>query len=301
MREALRRHWPEYLIEAAGLGVFMISACLFATLLEHPGSPVRQAVSDPLLRRLLMGLAMGATAVAIIYSPWGKQSGAHINPAVTLSFFRLGKVRPWDAVFYVAAQFVGALLGVVLAAVLLRGALADPSVGYVVTRPGTGGVWLAFVAEAVISFLLMLVILIVSNQPDRIARLTGLCAGVLVAAYITLEAPLSGMSMNPARSMGSALPARVFTDLWIYFTAPPLGMLLAAQAYLAGAGARRVHCAKLHHQNDKRCIFCGSGVKDEAWAESAPARDTSPWSEDDVGSLTTSQSSRKRSSQGSMP
>src|SRR5574342_250979 len=105
MRSALARHWPEYLMEAAGLGIFMLSACLFDVLLEHPASPFRQAIADPLTRRMLMGVAMGLTAVVIIYSPWGMQSGAHLNPAVTLSFLRLGKVAIWDGVFYVLAQF----------------------------------------------------------------------------------------------------------------------------------------------------------------------------------------------------
>ena len=111
MRDTLRQHWPEYLMEAAGLGIFMVIACAFGTLLEYPASPVRQTITVPLLRRFLMGLAMALTAVSIIYSPWGKRSGAHLNPSVTLTFFRLGKVAPWDALFYVAAQFVGGLVG----------------------------------------------------------------------------------------------------------------------------------------------------------------------------------------------
>ena len=69
MLAALKHHWPEYLMEAAGLGLFMLSACVFATLLEHPASPVRQAISDPIQRRILMGLAMGLTAVSLVYSP----------------------------------------------------------------------------------------------------------------------------------------------------------------------------------------------------------------------------------------
>ncbi len=69
MLNALKQHWPEYLIEAAGLGFFMLSACAFGTLLEYPGSPVRQAINDPFARRILMGAAMGLTAVAIVYSP----------------------------------------------------------------------------------------------------------------------------------------------------------------------------------------------------------------------------------------
>src|SRR5260221_13218653 len=108
---ALRLHWPEYLMEAAGLGFFMVSACLFGALYENPASPVRQAVSSTLLRRLLMGFSMGLTSIAIVYSPWGKQSGAHINPSVTLTFLRLGKIPKWDALFYTLSQFVGAVLG----------------------------------------------------------------------------------------------------------------------------------------------------------------------------------------------
>ena len=106
MRDSLTRHWPEYVIEAAGLGFFMISACLFGTIFEHPSSPIRQAIIDPLPRRVLMGLTMGLTAITIIYSPWGKQSGAHINPSITLTFFRLKKVKPWDAFFTLAPNFL---------------------------------------------------------------------------------------------------------------------------------------------------------------------------------------------------
>src|SRR5262245_6849007 len=116
---AVREHWREYLIEASGLGLFMLSACLFVSLLEHPNSPIRHAVADPFLRRIPMGLATGLTAVAIVYSPWGQRSGAHLNPAVTLTFYRLGKIAPWDALFYVSAQFVGAVAGVGVAATML--------------------------------------------------------------------------------------------------------------------------------------------------------------------------------------
>jgi aquaporin Z len=257
MRNAVAQHWPEYLMEAAGLGIFMISACAFATLIEYPGSPLRQAISNPVLRRLMMGVAMGLTAMGIIYSPWGQQSGAHLNPGVTLTFLRLRRIAPWDALFYVTAQFFGGLAGVLLAAAVLGQKVVHPAVNYVATVPGAWGAGPAFLAEVVISFVLMATVLIASNT-DRLARLTGLFAGALIATYITLEAPISGMSMNPARTFGSALPGRVWTALWIYFTAPPLGMLLAASLYLRLRGAQGVICAKLHHHNDKRCIFrCG--------------------------------------------
>src|SRR3972149_6436780 len=90
-----------------------------------------------------------------------------------------------------------------------------------------------------ISFILMFLILIVSNTND-IARYTGLFAGVLVAVYISLEAPISGMSMNPARSFGSAFHAQLWTFIWIYFTAPPIGMLLASEVYLRTRGSNRI-------------------------------------------------------------
>ena len=256
MITALRQHWPEYLMEAAGLGIFMISACVFTILLEHPGSPVRMAINDPFFRRFLIGVAMGLTAIAIIYSPWGKQSGAHINPSVTLTFLRLGKVKSWDAIFYIIAQFTGALVGVTLVVAFVRHLISHPSVNFVSTLPGSRGTIVAFVAELTISFLLMTVILIVSNT-KKIARYTGILAGILVATYITLEAPLSGMSMNPARTFGSAIPAHHLMNLWVYFIAPVLGMLLASEGYIRVMGLSSISCAKLHHQNDKRCIHCG--------------------------------------------
>ena len=253
MLASLNRHWPEYLAEALGLGLFMVSACLFAALLWHPASPATRILPDGLERRALMGTAMGLTAIALIYSPWGRRSGAHLNPATTLTFWRLGKVTGADAVWYATAQLAGGLGGVLLTAAVLRPALAHPAVHYVVTMPGAG-VAGAFAAETAITFVLMTVVLHVSNTASR-ARLTGLCAGLLVAAYITFESPISGMSMNPARSLASAAPAGAWTHLWIYFVAPPLGMLAAAEAYVRRHGLGRVYCAKLHHDGGSRCIF----------------------------------------------
>ncbi|HYL82411.1 MAG TPA: aquaporin, partial [Candidatus Acidoferrum sp.] len=200
---------------------------------------------------------MGLTATGIIYSPWGMQSGAHLNPSVTLSFLRLGKVEAWDGLFYVLAQFVGGLSGVLFASACLSPWVSHPSINYVATVPGMDGPSVAFVAEFVISFGLMTVVLIASNT-EKLARFTGLFAAGLVAAYITVEAPLSGMSMNPARTLASAFPAHALRWLWIYFAAPPLGMLIAAELYRLLSRSGGVRCAKLHHQNNKRCIFrCG--------------------------------------------
>ena len=253
MLNALKEHWPEYLMEAAGLGIFMVSASVFTILLYHPASPALRVLPEEFPRRVLMGLAMGLTAIGIIYSSWGKQSGAHLNPAVTLTFFRLGKVASWDAVFYVIAQFAGGLAGVALIAAVAGKLLAHPSVNYVATLPGSGGTGAAFFGEVIIALILMSVVLLVSNT-KKLARFTGLFAGACVAAFITFVAPISGMSMNPARTFGSAVLPQLWDSLWIYFLAPPLGMLAAAAGYLRLKHA--VGCANLHHQNKLRCIFC---------------------------------------------
>jgi aquaporin Z len=254
---SLSVHWPEYLMEAALLGAFMVSACVFGVLYGFPGSPVRQAVSSGFLRNLLAGLSMGLTAFFIFYSPWGKQSGAHINPSVTLTFFRLGKIRFWDALLYMTAQSAGAVLGVLLVAEFLHREISDPAVRYVVTTPGPRGPWVAFIAEFIMAAGMMSAVLYFSNH-GRLSRYTGFVASLLVAVYITVEAPLSGMSINPARSFGSALPSGIWNQFWIYLTAPLLGMLTAAEVYLWRKGRHSVKCCKLHHDNRKRCIFCGA-------------------------------------------
>ena len=124
-----------------------------------------------------------------------------------------------------------------------------------VTVPGSTGVGVAFAAEVAISFVLMFAILLCSNTP-RVAPFTGLVAGLLVALYITLEGPLSGMSMNPARTFASAVLSGRWTGIWVYFTAPLLGMLAASDVYVRLRGAFRVRCAKLHHDDTYHCIFC---------------------------------------------
>jgi len=254
MRAEPRRHWPEYAIEAWALGTFMVSAGLATALIEHPDFGIRAAIPSDGLRRLLIGLAMGVTAIALIYSPWGKRSGAHMNPAVTLTFLALGKVRRADALGYISGQFVGGVAGVALVLALLGERFAAPPVAFVLTQP-TYGPRLAFALEWLISGVLMTAVLLLSSR-ERLARYTGLVAGALVAAFIALEAPYSGMSMNPARSFASAAVAGQWTNLWIYFVAPPLGMLTAALV-CAKRGAARAGCAKLVHADDARCIHCG--------------------------------------------
>jgi aquaporin Z len=255
--DAIVHHWPEYLIEAAGLGIFMVVAGMACTILEYPSSPIHQAIGNPVVRRALMGIAMGATAMSLTYSPFGKRSGAHFNPALTLAFLYAGKVKGWDALFYIVAQFIGGLLGVLFVHAACGNAFALAPVSFVVTVPGTSGVAIAFTCELAISFLLMSTVLYASNRA-RWRAYTGALCGLLIATYVTLEAPFSGMSMNPARTVASALPSGIWTAAWIYFIAPVAGMLFAVHAYRMASDNKHIACAKLApagHTDHADCIF----------------------------------------------
>lgn len=251
----LAAHWRLYAIEGSLLALFMVSACTFAMLLEHPDSLVRQAIASPLLRRAAMGVAMGLTAILMIHSHWGRRSGAHMNPAVTLSFVRLNRIAAWDATFYIGAQFVGGAVGIHLIGVLLPMPLNDPSVNYVTTMPGSDGAAAAWIAEFIISFALMSTILLLNRNP-RLAPFSGHAAALWLLIDITFEAPYSGMSMNPARSLASALPTGAYANLWIYFTAPVLGMLGAVEAHrwMTRRSAGKP-CCKLSHCEKIPCHF----------------------------------------------
>ena len=230
MLTALRRHWPDYLMEAAGLMVFMVGAGLFTTLFLYPGSPVQQALPSDLLRHAGLGACMGLVTFAIV-SAIGEKSGAHINPAVTWSFYRQGKIGGWDAIFYTLFQFIGALIAPILLLMVIGAPFTHDKVKFATTQPGDGvTVAAAFAAEFVISFILMLAALIALNS-KRFEKLVPALIAILIALYIALIAPISGMSLNPARSFGSAATADQWHGIWLYFVSPVLAMLLATELY----------------------------------------------------------------------
>lgn len=251
MPRVIARDFTVFALDGALLGIFMVSACAAVTLLEHPASPVRAFIPCGFVRRAAVGLAMGLTALALVYSPWGKRTGAFMNPALVLCFLRLGKLEPCAALGYVIAQFVGGTLGVLACAVALGGFVGDPAVRFVVTEPGPYGEAIAWLGEFAIAFVMLSVVVRVNRVP-RLAPFTGFFAATLVALYITFEAPLSGMSLNPARTFASAVVAGSWRGFWIYLTAPVLGMLAAVEVDLVRRGHGRP-CGKLTHD---RSIVC---------------------------------------------
>ncbi len=226
-------------------------------LMWGSGSPV-PVVPVPALRRLITGLLFAGGATAVVYSPLGKRSGAHINPAVTLAFWRLGKIPTRDAAAYIVAQILGAFAGTAAAALVWQD-LAR-SIQYAATAPGDGWTWLgALVAEGLCTFALVFLIFVCVNKPSIAAR-TGFIAGSLVAFLVMIEAPVSGTSVNPARSLAPAMFVPLYKDQWIYFVGPIAGALIAAVAYQRRWGGATV-CAKLYHTADYPCPFPACGYR----------------------------------------
>ena len=231
LKASFNKNWLHYLQEALGLAIFMISACFFGAMLEAKDAYLHMAVDNGFLRAIIMGVLMGATALFIFYSRWTSPSGSHINPAVTLSFLRLGKMCRWDAIFYIVFQFIGGTAAVFMMQLLVGHKLTDAPVNSVVTAPGKAGIWPALVTEFVIAFITMNMVLFTSAS-KMLKRYTRIVAGCLVCCYVIFAGPISGFGMNPARSFASAFPANIWTAAWIYMLVPIAGMLCASEFFL---------------------------------------------------------------------
>jgi aquaporin Z len=229
----IKSNWKVLFMEAAGLAGFVCGAGILSIILEHPDSPVMngQWAKHDMLRRVPLGIIMGGYIAGVILL-FGKKSGAHINPSVTWTFYRLGKINLADAILYTIAQFIGAIATSQLLKHTLGKYFGHPLLKYGVSEPKPSyGSTTAFIAEFIISFIMMLVILItITSKPYE--KYVALISGVLIALYLIIELPFSGMSLNPARSTGSFLAANQYKYLWIYFIAPTLAMLAAAEIFL---------------------------------------------------------------------
>lgn len=244
---ALRRHWPEYAIEGGFLFVFVLLAGIVSAWLQPAGA------ANEVAHRALTGLVLGGLVIAMIYSPWGRRSGSHMNPAITLAYIRLGKVGRWDGVFYIAAQVAGALGAVLL---LRSGSLlpmAAAPAGLAATI-GPSNVWLAYATQFVLATVAMLLILFTSNHASFF-RWTGIVYGLLVMLVVACAAPLAGFGMNAARLLAVDASGDASLLRWLNLLPPLLGMQLAIEVYRLFTGRSQVLCAKLAHNTHGRCIF----------------------------------------------
>jgi aquaporin Z len=247
-------HWREYLMEASELGVLMFFTCLFGTVLYSGASPVSRLGISFTEKAALMGLSVAATTFLIIRSPFGRRTGAHFNPAITLTYFYLGRVHRWDTLNYIAAQFCGAMAGVFVAHLVLGDRLSGPPVCYMITIPGRYGEFIAFAVEFALAATLFGVVLLTSNRWPLARFSPFMVAGITVFYYAFFPA-ISGFSVNPARSLSSALFAQIWWGIWIYVAAPWLGMMAAAVAYIRSVGSEHLYCAKIFHDLRTPCPF----------------------------------------------
>jgi len=231
MKASFKKNWQHYLQEALGLAIFMASACFFGGMLESKASSWHAALPNAFIRIIMMGILMGTTALFIFYSPITAPSGSHINPAVTITFLRLGKMCKYDAMFYIIFQMLGGIFAVYIMAFLMGKTLTAPPVNCVATIPGKYGVFAAALTEFIIAFIMLSMVLFTSAN-EKLKKYTRLIAGCFVCIYVVIAGPISGFEMNPARTLASAVLSHIYTALWVYMVIPFAGMLLAAELFL---------------------------------------------------------------------
>jgi MIP family channel proteins len=197
----------------------------FALVFAGCGAIVTDATRDGALGAVGVSLVFGLVIMAMVYAT-GHLSGAHINPAVTLAFTLTRHFPARDAVAYVAAQLVGATAGALLLAAAWPG---DPaSLGATVPSVGAGS---ALLYEVVLTAILMFVIVAVATDTRAVGAGAALAIGGAVGLDALFGGPITGASMNPARSFGPALASGTWTDFWIYLAGPVAGAALGAIAY----------------------------------------------------------------------
>src|SRR6266496_5671828 len=248
-------HWFEYGAELLGTA-FLVFAGVSAVVFDFgTGSPLAHVLPDTSIRRLITGLLFAGSGALVAISPLGKLSGGHINPAVSLAFWMQGKMHHFDLGGYILGQLLGAIIGSLLLVIVWGGHAA--SVGYGTTVPGAVyPLWVVFLAEVSLTFLLVSsIFLFVSSH--RLMRWTPLMVWILVAMMVWLEAPISGTSLNPARSFGPSLVSWFWQDQWLYYLAPLLGAVLAVCFFrlLTVVGMHDVLTAKMFHTPYYRSVF----------------------------------------------
>jgi len=236
-----------FLSELVGTALLLLIGLSLVILMFGAGTPMARLIPSEGLRRLITGLLFGTTGASIALSHVGRVSGAHINPAVTLGFRLMGKLDLRTTLVYVAAQLIGAVVGSL--PLLLWGAMGK-SVDFGATVPGPGTTLsTAFLGEVVTTFT-MVALLAVFLGFRHLRPFTPALFPPLYAIMVWAEAPISGTSTNPARSLGPAIVSGQWQGWWIYWVGPLAGMLLAVLA--CSALAKRITVAKLYHFDSDR-------------------------------------------------
>jgi MIP family channel proteins len=215
--------FPAYLAELVGTAILVLAICSFIS------RSAPQAVD-----LLSIGLVHAIALMAIVYTI-GQVSGAHVNPAVTLALLTIRKISPRDAAGYLGAQLAGALAGALLARMFFstRGGLFD--FGAATVSPAYlhgGSVWLALIAEALGTFILMWAVMGTAVNPEAPKGVAGVAIGGSLGLAVLLFGPATGGSFNPARWFGPALVSGTWSDGWLYLIGPVLGAAGAAATYL---------------------------------------------------------------------
>jgi aquaporin Z len=243
--------WRSFVSELAGTAVLVAVGLSLVILMFGSGSPLPELLPDEGARRLITGFLFGTTGAMIALSPVGRVSGAHINPVVTLGFRLMRKIDSSTTAAYVFAQLVGAVLGAV--PLLVWGAMGR-SVAFGATMPGAGYPLQTVLLGEIVTTFAMVSLLTVFLAFRRIRRFTPAIFPFLYAVMVYAEAPVSGTSTNPARSLGPAIMSGQWDGWWIYWLGPVIGMLgaLAACSFLA----KRIEVAKLYHfDSDHDALF----------------------------------------------
>jgi len=256
----MKLNWSEYLSEFFGTAIMMAIGIGAVVFMWSAGSVMTEVIPSEPWRRLATGVLFAGGGTAVVLSPLGQRSGGHLNPAMTLAFWLRGKITHTDAAMYVLAQTLGAVLGVLIVEAVAGEAAATVNLG--MTTPGLGySATVALAAELVITFSLIFMVFWAADRRS-VAPLTPYLAGVLIAFLVMIEAPISGTSLNPARSLAPAALMGMFDHLWLYFVGPIVGAVLAVGVYRGIGGEKTATgCAKLHHTDQYPCLFEGCGYR----------------------------------------
>ena len=236
-----------FVSEMIGTAVLVLVGLSLVIFMFGTGTPMAKVIPNEALRRLITGFLFGSTGALIAISHVGKVSGAHINPAVSLGFCLMGKLDRDLTVGYILAQLLGAILG---ALPLLAWGAMGRSVVFGATAPGAGYSAVVALAGEVVTTFAMVALLCLFLGFREIRRFTPALFPPLYAVMVCLEAPISGTSTNPARSLGPAVISGTWQSGWIYWVGPVVGMLLAIAACCVFAD--RIEVAKVYHFDSDR-------------------------------------------------